>query len=380
MGHRTTPSRRAAAAAPPRRALRHAEPSATPNPSLRRSPPPPRGPRPYFVPSPSPPRRPPKRVYSSNRRRRDLKQPASHPPPAARHPFQPPPAFNHFLPHRPSAKIPHNSLLSRRWPLPLHPFPPRLSAAPIPSAPAHARAMPPRPRPLSRLLTQAATPPPHRQSPSWRAPPVWNLRHAHQPRTAAAPSRTPRDTPSQRLLLSYHDLERALERRGLNTARVLLLSAMAAAAGFGLAWPRIKKWGAVEGAEVAVASLETERLQQRAVGMVRDVLADRRTGKQVERLLKEAVVGLFGDEEFMARSVEWTASVLVEALSKEEVLSSGERYLENVVKERRESVEEVLTQVVANVAANEAVQDTVAQVRYCFSGVWRCKGVLEGWC
>lgn len=216
-------------------------------------------------------------------------------------------------------------------------------------------------RPLHRALHRTLSQAPHRQSPRWPPTPPWNQRQTHQPRTAATPPPPP-GTPAQRLQLSYHDLERALERRGLNTVRVLLLSSLAAAAGFGLAWPRIKRWGAVEGAEVAAASLETERLQQRALGMVREVLTDERTGRQVERVIKEAAVGVLRDNEFKASAVEWCAAVLAEALRWEEVRDEGERYLGAVVEGGRERVEEVLAEVVANVARDENVQDKVAKV------------------
>lgn len=205
----------------------------------------------------------------------------------------------------------------------------------------------------------------HRQSSKWRSSPsAGSFTPSHEPRTSPAPASPSAESRSARLLLSYHDLERALERRGLNTARVLLLGASAVGVGVFLAWPRIKQWGAVEGAEVAAASLETEQLQERAVVMLHEVLADERTGRQVESLLKDAVTGLFRDEDFTGRAVEWSAKVMAEALTWEEVRQQGTDYLKSVFDDHasQKSAELYLTGAIQNVVADEGVQDTVAQV------------------
>lgn len=200
----------------------------------------------------------------------------------------------------------------------------------------------------------------HRQSARWRLP----TPPPPTPSTNKAPPRQSSSDPRSRLLLSYHDLERALERRGLNTFRVLLATSAAGLVAATLAWPRIKQWGAVEGAEVAAASLETERLQETAGAMVVEVLADEKTAKQVEMLLGRAVVALFEDKKFTGRAVEWAGAVLAEAVLREEVVTEGARYVQTVFarEDSKESIEAYLAEAVANVAANETVQDTVAQV------------------
>lgn len=133
-----------------------------------------------------------------------------------------------------------------------------------------------------------------------------------------------------RILLSLHDLELALERRGLNAARVLIGGGAVIAAVLGLMWPQIKEWGAVEGAEVAAASLQQEELQRHARALVTELLADPRTGAQVELLLKDAVVGLFKDEEFTQEAVRWTAQVLSDALTWDDIREQGKTYLKSV--------------------------------------------------
>lgn len=169
-----------------------------------------------------------------------------------------------------------------------------------------------------------------------------------------------------RLLLSYHDLERALERRGLKGARVLLAVAAATAIGLGLAWPRIKQWGAVEGAEVAAASLEHEQLQAKAVAMLHDVLTDPGTGTQVERVLKLAVQNLFKDVEFTDWAVDWTAQVFSDALLRDNVVQRGTEYVGVVLahEDSMTSAEQFLSDAVKRLVADEAVQDTVASVSY----------------
>lgn len=134
----------------------------------------------------------------------------------------------------------------------------------------------------------------------------------------------------------------------------------------GLAWPRIKRWGAVEGAEVAAASLEQQQLQEKASAMVHEVLSDPKTGQRVEGLLKDSIKSLFADEEFTAQAVEWSARVLAEALTWENVQQKGVDYviavLDNDVS--KETVRQYLAEAISNVVQDEKTQDDVA------TGIW----------
>lgn len=202
----------------------------------------------------------------------------------------------------------------------------------------------------------------HRQSSKWRIP---NATPSASRSADASTDRIP-ESRGARLLISYHDLERALQKRGLNTVRVILIGGAATLLAVGLAWPRIKQWGAVEGAEVAAATLETEHLQSKASAMLHEVLADAKTGVQVEGLLKGAVIGLFEDEEFTERAVEWTGKVLGEALKWEEVRHQGTAYITSVFEdpESKQSAREYLSAAIGDVVADEKVQDNVAQVGF----------------
>lgn len=167
-------------------------------------------------------------------------------------------------------------------------------------------------------------------------------------------------------MLSYHDLERALERRGLKSGRALLVGVAATGLAVALAWPRIKQWGAAEGAEVAAASLEQQQLQERFSVMVHEVLADPRTGEQVEQLLKAAVLALFEDEYFNDKAVEWTAKVLSEALLWDSVRDRGAEYVQSVLAddESKESAYNYLSEAVSTIVADSQIQDAVA------TGIW----------
>lgn len=168
-------------------------------------------------------------------------------------------------------------------------------------------------------------------------------------------------------MISYHDLEQALERRGLRSVRVVLTAVLGLAAAIGLAWPRIKQWGAVEGAEVAAASLEDEQLQAKINGMVQNVLNDEATLHHVESLLKKAVTNLLHDEEFTATSVEWTGEVLYNAILKDALIERGTEYVAEVFG-RDDSVsaaESLMADAVKRTVSDELVQDSVASVS-CF--------------
>eukprot|EP00177_Eucheuma_denticulatum_P001129 GFKZ01002044.1.p1 GENE.GFKZ01002044.1~~GFKZ01002044.1.p1 ORF type:complete len:259 (-),score=38.54 GFKZ01002044.1:72-848(-) len=234
------------------------------------------------------------------------------------------------------------------------------------------------PRPLSHAAPQRAHPIPksstvadyhsalrrsqviHRQSSKWRHPTPIN---PPIPPPIAPPYAT-QESRSARLLLSYHDLERALASRGLNTARLVLLFSTITAVGTVLAWPRIKKWGAVEGAEVAAASLEREELLMKANAMVHEVLSDSETEKRVERVLKVAAGRLMEDEQFMQFAVQWTAKVLTEALQGDKIREQGGKYVAGVLEdgETRKSAEVYLADAIQKVVRDEHVQDMVGRV------------------
>lgn len=167
-----------------------------------------------------------------------------------------------------------------------------------------------------------------------------------------------------RLLISYHDLERALERRGLKNVKALMVAVGAAIVGLGLAWPKIKQWGAVEGAEMAAASLEQEQLQAKAVAMVQEVLTDNRTAQQVENVLKGAVGNLFNDEEFTQWAVDWTSEVFAQALLRENVIRTGTEYVATVLRDDDsvQTAEDFLGEAVKRLVADQTVQDQVASV------------------
>lgn len=204
---------------------------------------------------------------------------------------------------------------------------------------------------------------PHRQSPRWR--------YANQTSAKSSPSLENRTLTSEsrgaaRLLISYHDLERALERRGLNTVRVLIVGAGLTAIIVGLSWPSIKQWGAVEGAEVAAASLEHEQLQNKASAMVHEVLKDPKTAEQVEQMLKTAVVNLFQDQEFTDHAVVWTTRVLQDALTWESLQAQGVEYLKGVFRdeESQQAATESLAVAVENVVKDQELQDHIASVSF----------------
>lgn len=169
-----------------------------------------------------------------------------------------------------------------------------------------------------------------------------------------------------RLLISYHDLERALERRGLKNVRALIAAVGAVIVALGLAWPKIKQWGAMEGAEVAAASLEQEQLQAKAVAMVQEVLTDDRTARQVEKLLKGAVGNLFNDDEFTQWAVDWTSEVFAQALLRENVVETGTEYVSTVLKDEAslQTAEGFLGEAVKRLVADQVVQDQVASVSF----------------
>lgn len=122
----------------------------------------------------------------------------------------------------------------------------------------------------------------------------------------------------------------------------------------------------MEGAEVAAATLEKEQLQAKASAMLHEVLADPKTGVQVEALLKGATIALFRDEEFTEQAVEWTAKVLADALKWEEVRQQGSAYITSVFEdpESKRSAYEYLSAAISDVVADEKVQDTVGKVAF----------------
>lgn len=157
-----------------------------------------------------------------------------------------------------------------------------------------------------------------------------------------------------------------MERRGFDTARVLIGGGILAVAGLALSWPRIKRWGAAEGAEVAAASLQQQQLQMQAAVMVRELLQDQETGVHVQDLMKQAVFGLLEDKEFYDRIVVWTMEVLTEALTWDSLQKEGTGYLKAVFEDEssKESARAYLSDAVKSVVEDEKMQDTVA------NGLW----------
>lgn len=100
--------------------------------------------------------------------------------------------------------------------------------------------------------------------------------------------------------------------------------------------------------------------------MVHEVLSDPKTGQRVEGLLKDSIKSLFADEEFTAQAVEWSARVLAEALTWENVQQKGVDYviavLDNDVS--KETVRQYLAEAISNVVQDEKTQDDVA------TGIW----------
>lgn len=137
--------------------------------------------------------------------------------------------------------------------------------------------------------------------------------------------------PLSGMLLSYADLERALERRGLTAVRFLLGLAGGLTVFLGLMWPRIKRWGGAQGAEVAAASLQQEELKSHAAALVNALLADPRTTQQVETMLKQALVGILADPDVKLQASRWAADVMEEAMMWPGVVRKGTEYVETVL-------------------------------------------------
>lgn len=226
----------------------------------------------------------------------------------------------------------------------------------------------------------ARAPSAHRQSSRWRplGAAASNAHAAHMPHAeaeatgeaaasgASSSSSSSSSDARMRLLISYHDLERALERRGVNKARAALAAFAGLVVAVGLMWPRIKQWGAVEGAEVAAASLEHEQLQTKAMAMVREVLTDPRTALQVEALLNVAVTNLLNDAEFTEWAVDWTARVLSDALMRDALVQYGTQYVVNVLShdDCLQDVQRFLSNAVNRAVDDETLQDKVASVSF----------------
>ncbi len=166
------------------------------------------------------------------------------------------------------------------------------------------------------------------------------------------------------MFLSYHDLELALERRGLNAVRVLLTAAGALVVGIGLMWPRIKRWGAAEGAEVAAASLQQEELKMHATALVNALIAEPKTTRQVESMLKTALLALLEDEEIKREATKWTSDVFAEAMMWPGVLAKGTEYVESVLKDPKsiDYAYDYFSTAAQLTANDEKVQDAVSQV------------------
>lgn len=133
--------------------------------------------------------------------------------------------------------------------------------------------------------------------------------------------------------LTYHDLEHALERRGLSMLRFILGVAGTFLCGTALMWPRIKRWGAAEGTEIALTSLQAEELKEHASSLVNTLITEEETGKNVQVALKAAVQNLMRDEELKLQMTQYMAQVMIDAMSWDNVLSSGNNYVENVLKD-----------------------------------------------
>ncbi|CAN8069847.1 unnamed protein product [Agarophyton chilense] len=215
---------------------------------------------------------------------------------------------------------------------------------------------------------------PHRQSLAWRPLSRTEMGAARSARSArAARAGAERTNMGEmggeirgRLLLSYHDLERALERRGLNRVRVAIGGGLAVVVLMAVCWPRIKRWGAAEGAEVAAASLQEQQVQAQAGHTLRAVLQDPGTGEEVRMVLRSAVLDLLEDEEVTTRATRWAARVLSDAVMTDEMREVGERYVGAVLSadDSREMARMYVGDAVSAVAGSEVIQDVVA------SSIW----------
>lgn len=159
------------------------------------------------------------------------------------------------------------------------------------------------------------------------------------------------------MFLSYHDLELALERRGLSVLRFLLGVAGTVAVGVGLMWPRIKRWGAAEGAEVAAASLQQQELKEHATALVNALIAEPKTTKNVEEVMKGVMRSVLQDEEMKHELTKYFAQVMSEAMMWPGVIAKGNEYVQSVLA-NEESIENARTYV-TTVAQQTANDDTV---------------------
>lgn len=137
------------------------------------------------------------------------------------------------------------------------------------------------------------------------------------------------------MFLSYHDLELALERRGLSVLRFFLGIASTLAIGIGLMWPRIKRWGAAEGAEVAAASLQQDELKEHATALVNALIAEPQTTRNVEEVMKGVMKSLFNDKELKEEMTKYFAEVMSEAMMWPGVIEKGNSYVETVLADEK---------------------------------------------
>lgn len=158
--------------------------------------------------------------------------------------------------------------------------------------------------------------------------------------------------------LTYHDLERALERRGLSVLRFLMGMGAVLATGTALMWPRIKRWGAAEGAEVAAQSLQADELKVHAAALINALINEPSTMRNLEDALKSSVTNLLDDAELKHALTSYMADVMAEAILWPKVLERGNMFVGNMM-ENEESIENA--KVYFSKAAQRAVADTDVQ-------------------
>lgn len=166
--------------------------------------------------------------------------------------------------------------------------------------------------------------------------------------------------------ISYTDLERALERRGLTFLRV----AIAGFAGLGcisvLMWPRIKRWGAAEGAEVAAASLQQEELKAHAAALVSALIADPSTAAHAEAVLKGVLTEVLADPELKGALTAYMADVMSEALMWPKVLEQGNTYVDTVLSDEASiaAATQYFSEAAQRTADDEAVRTAASRAMW----------------
>ena len=140
--------------------------------------------------------------------------------------------------------------------------------------------------------------------------------------------------------------------------RFLLGIGAAIAAGTAFMWPRIKRWGAAEGAEVAAQSLQADELKVHAAALIHALINEPSTTKNVEEAMKAAMSSLMKDPELKEELTQYMADVMADAMLWPKVLAKGNEYVDNVLN-NEESIENATKYFSA--AAQRTVADTEVQ-------------------